>query len=141
MAADPHNVVRLILPRHPAGQPGSPYTDAARDLSGWLLSRHGSYVALMSTNCFVRADSMAASITAIFAIPRSPEITGFWPVRIASETCSICGKPAEERFRPFCSRRCADVDLNRWLSGVYAVLVSEDEEEDERRSEGGAAEG
>ena len=36
MAADPHNVVRLILPRHPAGQPGSPYTDAARDLSGWL---------------------------------------------------------------------------------------------------------
>jgi uncharacterized protein (DUF1015 family) len=36
MAADPHNVVRLILPRHPAGQPGSPYTDAARDLSDWL---------------------------------------------------------------------------------------------------------
>ena len=36
MAADPHNVVRLILPRHPEGQPGSPYTDAARDLSGWL---------------------------------------------------------------------------------------------------------
>jgi uncharacterized protein (DUF1015 family) len=39
MAADPHNVVRLILPRHPADQPGSPYTDAARDLSGWLA--HG----------------------------------------------------------------------------------------------------
>jgi uncharacterized protein (DUF1015 family) len=36
MAADPHNVVRLILPRHPAGQPGSPYIDAARDLSTWL---------------------------------------------------------------------------------------------------------
>jgi uncharacterized protein (DUF1015 family) len=36
MAADPHNVVRLILPRHPAGQPGSPYEDAARDLAGWL---------------------------------------------------------------------------------------------------------
>jgi uncharacterized protein (DUF1015 family) len=36
MAADPHNVVRLILPRHPAGQPGSPYEDAARELSGWL---------------------------------------------------------------------------------------------------------
>jgi len=36
MAADPHNVVRLILPRHPEGQPGSPFTDAARDLSGWL---------------------------------------------------------------------------------------------------------
>jgi len=40
-------------------------------------------------------------------------------------------------FRPFCSKRCADVDLNRWLSGVYAVPVTEDEEEDETRSEGG----
>ncbi len=45
--------------------------------------------------------------------------------------CPICGKDAVERFRPFCSRRCADVDLNRWLSGVYAVPVTADEEEDE----------
>jgi uncharacterized protein len=51
--------------------------------------------------------------------------------------CPICGKPATEASRPFCSRRCADVDLNRWLSGVYAVPVTEDEEEDERREEGG----
>jgi uncharacterized protein (DUF1015 family) len=36
MAKDPHNVVRLILPRHPAGQPGSPYEDAACDLRNWL---------------------------------------------------------------------------------------------------------
>ena len=36
MAADPHNVVRLILPRHQAGQPGSPYEDAAAELDGWL---------------------------------------------------------------------------------------------------------
>jgi uncharacterized protein (DUF1015 family) len=36
MAADPHNVVRLILPRHLAGEPGSPYQDAADDLAGWL---------------------------------------------------------------------------------------------------------
>src|SRR5580700_8896548 len=36
MARDPHNVVRLILPRHPAGQPGSPYQDAAADLAAWL---------------------------------------------------------------------------------------------------------
>ncbi len=36
MAADPHNVVRLILPRHPAGEPGSPFQDAAADLAGWL---------------------------------------------------------------------------------------------------------
>jgi uncharacterized protein len=49
------------------------------------------------------------------------------------KTCPICGKHAVEMFRPFCSRRCSDVDLNRWLSGVYAVPVTEDEEEDERR--------
>ena len=49
--------------------------------------------------------------------------------------CAVCGKPQEARFKPFCSRRCADVDLNRWLSGVYVVPVTEDEEEDERREE------
>jgi uncharacterized protein len=49
--------------------------------------------------------------------------------------CTICGKPADAVFRPFCSKRCADVDLHRWLSGVYAVPVTEDEEEDGRRDE------
>ena len=38
MAMDPHNVVRLILPRHAPGQPGSPYEDAAADLTAWLAS-------------------------------------------------------------------------------------------------------
>ena len=42
--------------------------------------------------------------------------------------CSICGKPAEEAFKPFCSKRCADVDLNRWLKGVYAIPVVEEDE-------------
>ena len=41
--------------------------------------------------------------------------------------CPICGKPASENIRPFCSQRCADVDLNRWLSGVYAVPVADEE--------------
>ena len=45
-------------------------------------------------------------------------------------TCPICRKPMVEKFRPFCSRRCADVDLNRWLSGVYAVPVTENDDED-----------
>jgi uncharacterized protein len=49
---------------------------------------------------------------------------------IRSKPCPVCGKPAVETFRPFCSRRCADVDLNRWLSGVYAVPVKEEEDED-----------
>jgi len=36
-------------------------------------------------------------------------------------TCPICGKPASDRYRPFCSRRCADVDLARWLRGDYRI--------------------
>jgi uncharacterized protein len=37
--------------------------------------------------------------------------------------CPICGRPTERRWRPFCSRRCADVDLGRWLRGTYAVPI------------------
>jgi uncharacterized protein len=46
--------------------------------------------------------------------------------------CPICSKPAMEQFRPFCSRRCADVDLNRWLSGAYVVPTTPEEDEDGR---------
>jgi len=35
--------------------------------------------------------------------------------------CPICGKPKSERYDPFCSKRCADVDLHRWLSGGYVI--------------------
>ena len=35
--------------------------------------------------------------------------------------CPLCGKPVQERFRPFCSKRCADVDLNQWFKGGYAI--------------------
>lgn len=35
--------------------------------------------------------------------------------------CPICGKPAAEPHLPFCSRRCADIDLGRWLKGGYAI--------------------
>jgi endogenous inhibitor of DNA gyrase (YacG/DUF329 family) len=35
--------------------------------------------------------------------------------------CSICGRPSDEQYRPFCSRRCSDIDLGRWLSGSYAI--------------------
>jgi endogenous inhibitor of DNA gyrase (YacG/DUF329 family) len=40
--------------------------------------------------------------------------------------CPICGKDASRQAYPFCSRRCADLDLNRWLSGKYAIPVVED---------------
>jgi endogenous inhibitor of DNA gyrase (YacG/DUF329 family) len=51
----------------------------------------------------------------------------------AGRKCPICGKPAEQNYSPFCSKRCADIDLNRWLSGVYAIPVKEDEDEDGER--------
>jgi uncharacterized protein len=35
--------------------------------------------------------------------------------------CPICGKPAVQDYRPFCSRACADEDLGRWLGGRYVV--------------------
>lgn len=45
----------------------------------------------------------------------------------STKRCPICGKPALHRFRPFCSKRCAAIDLNRWLSGTYAVPVVEED--------------
>jgi hypothetical protein len=41
--------------------------------------------------------------------------------------CPICGKPIVEEFKPFCSRRCADIDLNRWLTGNYVIPARDDE--------------
>lgn len=43
-------------------------------------------------------------------------------------SCPVCGKPTQHRYRPFCSRRCADIDLGKWFAGDYA-LPSEDREE------------
>jgi hypothetical protein len=46
--------------------------------------------------------------------------------------CPICARPGLRAYRPFCSRRCADVDLGRWLSGTYAVPAAPDpDDEDE----------
>ena len=41
--------------------------------------------------------------------------------------CPICGKPRAERYDPFCSKRCADVDLHRWLKGTYVIPGTETE--------------
>lgn len=35
--------------------------------------------------------------------------------------CPVCGKPSTQAHHPFCSGRCADIDLNRWLSGAYVI--------------------
>jgi uncharacterized protein len=41
--------------------------------------------------------------------------------RKTAARCPICGKPAVKEHRPFCSKRCAQIDLGRWLKGGYAV--------------------
>ena len=46
----------------------------------------------------------------------------------AGAACPICGRPRAEKYSPFCSRRCADVDLYRWLNGKYAIPASEEPE-------------
>ncbi len=38
-------------------------------------------------------------------------------------SCPVCKRPTEKSYRPFCSKRCADVDLGRWFNGSYAVPV------------------
>ena len=35
--------------------------------------------------------------------------------------CPVCQKPSDKAHKPFCSARCADVDLHRWLSGRYVI--------------------
>lgn len=47
--------------------------------------------------------------------------------------CPVCGKPAVEKYSPFCSPRCKNVDLHRWLGEVY-VVPSEEVDEDEADS-------
>jgi uncharacterized protein len=43
--------------------------------------------------------------------------------------CPICGKPSSQQWHPFCSGRCADIDLNRWLSGTYVIPSRPGEDE------------
>jgi len=45
-------------------------------------------------------------------------------VRTQAE-CPVCGKPAEQKHRPFCSKRCANIDLGRWLKESYRVPTDE----------------
>jgi uncharacterized protein len=55
---------------------------------------------------------------------------------VRAKPCPICGKPAEARLAPFCSPRCADIDLNRWFAGVYAIPAREDDDADEAPTAG-----
>ena len=46
-------------------------------------------------------------------------------------TCPICSKPTTEAYRPFCSRRCADIDLGKWLNGSYAIPSTDPDDAEE----------
>jgi endogenous inhibitor of DNA gyrase (YacG/DUF329 family) len=54
------------------------------------------------------------------------------PEAPAGPGCAICGAPIVARYRPFCSARCANVDLGRWLNEAYAVPVDEEAEDADR---------
>ncbi|VUX45956.1 DNA gyrase inhibitor YacG (modular protein) [Candidatus Defluviicoccus seviourii] len=49
----------------------------------------------------------------------------------AAPRCPVCGRPRMDRWRPFCSKRCADVDLGRWLGEVYRIPAVEAADEDD----------
>ena len=48
--------------------------------------------------------------------------------------CPICGRGPDVKFRPFCSKRCADIDLAKWMSGSYAI-PSDDPEDIEKAAD------
>jgi endogenous inhibitor of DNA gyrase (YacG/DUF329 family) len=56
--------------------------------------------------------------------------SGAKPEKSPEKPCPICRKPATAAFRPFCSARCRDVDLNRWLTGSYVIPAAEEDDED-----------
>jgi uncharacterized protein len=69
-----------------------------------------------------------------FAVqPREPyvgamadKVVKLRPVR----PCPICGRSSSQQHHPFCSARCADIDLNRWLTGAYVIPAEPAEEDD-----------
>ena len=79
----------------------------------------------------VEMGGSATTIPPLPILPRRPNIPPMDqstpPTPRSAKRCPICGKPALHRFRPFCSKRCADIDLHRWLGGSYAVPVIEED--------------
>ncbi|ROT99503.1 DNA gyrase inhibitor YacG [Histidinibacterium lentulum] len=54
-------------------------------------------------------------------------------------TCPICARPTVSDWRPFCSKRCADVDLAKWLGGAYRVPSEDPEDAEEALRAAGEA--
>ena len=51
--------------------------------------------------------------------------------------CPVCGKPTDAKYQPFCAKRCADIDLGRWLKESYRMPTNEAPEDEQADSETG----
>ncbi len=51
-----------------------------------------------------------------------------------AKPCPICRKPSAERYTPFCSKRCSDIDLGRWLDGRYVIESDDSPGEEDREN-------
>jgi uncharacterized protein len=51
--------------------------------------------------------------------------------------CPLCKKAAQAPHLPFCSKRCADIDLGKWFSNTYAIAGATDDDEDEKSENAG----
>ncbi|GGC72955.1 DNA gyrase inhibitor YacG [Chelatococcus reniformis] len=60
----------------------------------------------------------------------APDQSEVAPSKRSARPCAICGKPVRAEHRPFCSARCADIDLNRWLGGVYVIPATSEPDEE-----------
>jgi len=67
--------------------------------------------------------------------PKPPNVTPLRPKR----PCPECGKPSARETYPFCSERCRNIDLNRWLSGSYVLPGAEEDASGEGGGPGGDA--
>ena len=50
-------------------------------------------------------------------------------------SCPICENDADPKYRPFCSRRCADVDLGKWLNESYVMPAIDDTPDEDEPAE------
>ena len=66
---------------------------------------------------------------------RSSDVNPVTPLPGFARKCPICGKPSASRHQPFCSGRCADIDLGRWLKGNYSIPTDEAPEDGPRDEE------
>ncbi len=73
---------------------------------------------------------MAGDALKVTSRGQSGKATNVEPLR-PPRPCPECGRPSSRADYPFCSERCRNVDLNRWLSGSYAIPVTEEEENTE----------